>query len=418
MNRISVFLLISYLLVSSPAWSAERNLPWSEFVTRLAAANEELKASERSYQSFEFQSKASYFDDFPQVSAAVSASRDKIEDTVNNNYAVSLTASQNIFAGFLDAGKIAQGNANLHIASANLQSSKAKVSYDLKSAVAGLVYALKNVKLSQSTVQRRELNLRMIQLHFDGGRENKGSLLLSKAYLEDARLDQLQALQDLYVAQAQLAKVLGEEEGDSYSLTDQIPVTEPRSEAELDFKKLVLETPPYKTSLAQEELSKASLTQAESNFYPSLNLQASTSQYGTSWYPDQNKWSVGAVLSFPLFNGGRDYFSTQSTLESLKSSLFTKGSVQKDQLAKLKGAFSSYVQSVQKLKVDQAYVEAAEVRERISRQKYNNGLSTFDEWDIIENDLINRQKNLLVSEKNRVISEAAWEQAQGKGVLL
>ena len=69
------------------------------------------------------------------------------------------------------------------------------------------------------------------------------------------------------------------------------------------------------------------------------------------------------------------------------------------------------------MKVDSAYVEAAEAREKISRQKYNNGLSTFDEWDLIESDLIKRQKSLLLSERDRVVAEAAWEQVQGKGVL-
>jgi hypothetical protein len=42
---------------------------------------------------------------------------------------------------------------------------------------------------------------------------------------------------------------------------------------------------------------------------------------------------------------------------------------------------------------------------------------SFEDWDRIENDLIQRQKTVLQSQRDRVTAEAAWEQAQGKGVI-
>ncbi|MGZ3696004.1 MAG: TolC family protein, partial [Bdellovibrionota bacterium] len=67
--------------------------------------------------------------------------------------------------------------------------------------------------------------------------------------------------------------------------------------------------------------------------------------------------------------------------------------------------------------VDQGFRDAATVRAEIARTKYNNGLQTFEDWDTIENDLITRQKAYLQSKRARVTAEAAWEQAQGIGVL-
>ncbi len=404
--------LLVLSLCTSSVFGADKDLSWSEFVTRAKENNEELLSAQRDLQSSEYSVKGSYYNYLPQVSASASASRGGTED----DYGVTLTATQNVFSGFSDAGKVAQNKANYDLARTSLQSTQAKVSYDLKSAVADLVYAQNYVKLAKGIIDRRELNLKMVQLRFDGGRENKGSLLLSKAYLEDARLDYLQATQELSVAQSRIAKTLGEEDVNSYILNGKVPVTIP-SETKPDFQKLVLDTPVYKAATAQEDVSKASVTQSESGFYPSLNLSATTGKSGPSWFPDQESWSVGASLSMPIFNGGRDYFSTRRSLESLKASTLTKSSTLKDQLVKLKDTYVSYVQAVQKLKVDGAYVEAAEAREKISRQKYNNGLSTFDDWDLIESDLIKRQKSFLQSERDRVVSEAAWEQVQGKGVL-
>ena len=39
------------------------------------------------------------------------------------------------------------------------------------------------------------------------------------------------------------------------------------------------------------------------------------------------------------------------------------------------------------------------------------------DWDIIENDLINRQKAYLQTKRDRISAEASWEQTQGKGVF-
>lgn len=406
--------LITFLTISSLASGAERSMTWTDLVARTKSSNEDIQATERNLQSSVDSVKGSYYDYFPQISASVSDTRGT--DTTDQ-YGVALTATQNIFAGFNDAGKIAQSKANLDIARATYQTTYAQVSLDLKTAVAGLIYAQNYIKLSQETIERREFNLKMVQLQFDSGRENKGSLLLSKAYLEDSRLDNLQAKQDLAVAQSRLAKVLGDEEKNTYILSGQVPVANPPEDGTLDFEKLVLDTPAYKNAMAQEDLAKATLTQTESNFYPSLNLTASTGQYGANWYPDQNRWSAGLALSIPLFNGARDYFNTRGAIESLKATTLSKSSTLKDQVVKLKDAYNDYVQAVQRLKVNGSYLEAAQVREKVSRQKYNNGLSTFDDWDIIESDLIKRQKDYLTTERDRIIYEATWEQVLGKGVL-
>jgi outer membrane protein TolC len=86
-------------------------------------------------------------------------------------------------------------------------------------------------------------------------------------------------------------------------------------------------------------------------------------------------------------------------------------------LVRLKQAWAGYVESEEKLKVDQAFLEAAVLRAEIARSRYNNGLMSFEDWDRIENDLIQRQKTVLQSQRDRVTAEAAWEQAQGKGVI-
>lgn len=129
------------------------------------------------------------------------------------------------------------------------------------------------------------------------------------------------------------------------------------------------------------------------------------------------RWSFGVTLSLPLFNGGKDLYTTQSASSLLRAAYFNQAHVDRTLLAKLQQLSASYEEAVQQLAVDQDFVQAAQVRAEIGRQKYNNGLLNFEDWDTIESDLIVRQKNVLQGQRDRIVNEAAWEQALGKGVL-
>jgi outer membrane protein TolC len=157
---------------------------------------------------------------------------------------------------------------------------------------------------------------------------------------------------------------------------------------------------------------------ARADFFPTLSLNGSLGNQGSYLYPDQvDYWKVGVNLSLPLFNGGKDYYSTRSAIEARTAADANRIGVSRDLRAKLEQAFATYRESAAKLQVDASFREAALVRAEIARRQYNNGLSTFTDWDLIESDLIARQKNYLQSRRDRVLSEAAWDQAQGIGAI-
>ena len=63
------------------------------------------------------------------------------------------------------------------------------------------------------------------------------------------------------------------------------------------------------------------------------------------------------------------------------------------------------------------FLKAAEVRSEIARAQYQNGLLSFEDWDLIENDLIDKQKAMLTSQRDAVVARAAWEKMLGTGVI-
>jgi len=415
-KTIAVFIL--GLVLSAPAHA--ELLTWQACVARAAQNNPELRAAQENLRSSEFQTKAAASGFLPDLSAAVNYT-DQNTPTATTTfstitpYSASVTATQNLFAGFQDQAKVAQGRANQDVAQANLDATKAKVSFDLKSAFAGLLYAQDYLKLTENIIQRRTENMQLVELRFEGGWENKGSLLLSKASLSQAELDHLQAQHALQVAQQQLANVLGESRTDDIRITGGIPLAQP--DTAFDLRQLAEQTPNHRQAIGQEQAASAGVTLSRSQLYPSLNLTGTASRVGDSWFPDRDSHSMGVSLSIPLYSGGRDYYGTKSAVSNLSAASYNRERVDQQLLAQLRQAYTTYVEAVQQLNVNLAFVEAATARAEIARNKYNNGLLSFEDWDIIENDLIVRQTALVLSQRNRVTTEAAWEQAQGKGVI-
>src|SRR5207245_1811706 len=110
-----------------------------------------------------------------------------------NRYTATLSGSENLFNGMQDLGKVRQAEFNSASAKATLDADRAKISFDLKSAYQGMIYAKEYEQFTAEIIKRREANLNMVKLLFQSGQENKGSLLLSQAYLEQAKYEEMQS---------------------------------------------------------------------------------------------------------------------------------------------------------------------------------------------------------------------------------
>lgn len=402
------------------------SLSWNQCVELLRQNNAEYKAAEWTYRSTEAQELGAASGFYPSLAGALNYNQTKNStagetfpsSTVSgSSYSASLSLSQNLFAGLKDSYKTSQARANSRVAQAQFQISKAKISNDFINAYQNYLTSLESQKLAQNIVQRRQDDLRMVQLRFESGRENKGSALLSQAYLEQAQYELMQARHATELSQISLAYFLGVPSEDINRVSDPVPShVDPRET--VNFEELANQTPEHQQILATVDANLAGIGVARSNFFPSLSLTGTVGRNGPDFFPDQtDRWSVGASISIPLFDGGRDVSAVQAATATRNSSLSHRQTVDQDTVTSLKQAYQKYLESIEKLKVDETFQKAALVRAEVARSQYNNGLISFTDWDQIENDLITRQKSYLQSKKDRVLSESAWKQAQGQGVL-
>lgn len=392
-------------------------LHWSDALQLLKKNNLDYQsaiATFKSTESLELGAQQGYW---PSVYGSLGYNQSQTFNASDNstNYTASLNLSQSLFAGLRDYYKSSQASANTRIALATLQTSLAKISNTYVLAYQNLIYSQKYVALTENILSRRKENLRLVELRFESGRENRGSVYLSEAYLAQAKYENLQARQSLELSRTTLAHALGTDEEQVFKLTDPIPMNEPPSQ--VSYEDLATVTPAYKQALASVDSNVAAIGVSRSSFFPSLNFTGSVGNTSQTFSPKADRWNVGATITIPLFDGWKDMSSVQSAAYTKEASSFQKKSVDQQQMEALKQAHQKFIQVTEKLKVDESFQKAALTRSEIARQQYSNGLINFTDWDLIENDLIARQKNFLQSQNDRVIGEANWNLARGAGVL-
>lgn len=358
----------------------------------------------------------------PEVSLSLGGSRSD-EDidgepptTPGEGYTAAATAKQNLFAGFRDYANLRQAKYNTQAVDANLRIIKARISFELKSSYQSLMYAKEFNKLTQDIIRRRQDNMRLVELRYENGRENKGSLLLAKAYYTQAQYDDLVARNSQLSSRANLARAIGIDEGENFDIEGEIPILPPPERGNMHL--LATQTPEHQQAIAQAEAADFGVVASRSTFFPNLDITAEVKKSDTHIFPErQDNWSVGFNLTYPLFRGFGDISRIRNASHAASQAYVNRVSVDRLLLAKVTGAYNNFVEAVARFELNRAFKDATQVRAEIARNKYNNGLLTFEDWDVIESDLINRQKDYLSSLRDRTIAEAAWEQALGQGVI-
>ncbi len=419
--RFLHFSLIASLSFATSASFADSlsALSWDDARELAARSNSTLLAGRETVEQARYNYQAARATYWPTISGSAGYSRsdsDSREGGPSDSTSLGLSAQYNLFSGFADRARVEQTEAALNRALADWQGTQADVSASLRRAFLRLLYAQQRVDLSKSIAARRQQNLDLVQLRFDSGSENKGSLLRAKAVTSQANAEVEQATRSIAVQQRELSNALGQDPTDSWIVRGEWAHAAP--DADPLWADLMRNTPAVRAAQANLESSKAAVQLARGSIYPSLALRAGIDRSGEEWPPDNDAWSVGATLSVPLFTGGQNINKLSSAQAALRQSEAQLHSAEQAALLDLESAWTNLRDAQQRRDVQAAFLDAAEVRAEIAREQYANGLLSFQNWDQIEDELTSSQQSLLTSDRDAAIAAAEWDRVRGISTLV
>jgi outer membrane protein TolC len=424
-GRLRTLITAVCLLAAVRAYAQTSDLTWDQCVKEAEENNRDLKVAEQTVKASDDTHIASLGQWFPQISLGTTLSRTGPDPSIagalsDPNYVpgatVGITAQETIFSGFKDFAAVDLANAQLDIARAQLTQAKAQLSHDLKTNFYQLLYNQKQIKLLISIRDRDKANVDLVQMNFSGGTDNKGSLMVAQAAVEQDNYNIDQAKRGLRVAQKQLDQVLGRNPMEEISVDGDFDVPQ-LSESLPNFAELTNETPAHLQAVAQYHSADSTYVTARGAFFPTLTANAGLNGTGASYDTMAAGWNATLSLTFPLFTGGHDLFTLKSAEESKQGAEDTLQSTDLKTESLLESAYAAYLNAAQQNKVQQFQVKAAQTQEEIAKAEYLNGLLIFQNWNQIETNLTNQQNAELSGLLSIKTAEANWELTEGKGVI-
>jgi len=349
----------------------------------------------------------------PQISTEVrqSTSNSPLNNTTNTS-AYGITAQQLLFDGLKTPYDIAAAAKNVKSAQYNYDVTSSDIRLRLRTAFAGLLKAQELLTITDDILMRRKQNADLVGLLYEGGREHRGSLLTAQANLAQAEFDVTQARRTLDVAQRQLSKELGRAALRPIRVTGGLESINQKPERP-NFEALAANNPSLEALVTKKEAARFGLKSAKAEFFPQIFANASAGKTDTDWPPHNDEWMVGVTLTFPLFEGGRRWAEVSKARSVLNQSQADERSGRDGVILSLEQAWTAWQNSMDTVAVQEKFLQATEERSKITRAQYANGLISFDNWTIIEDNLVQAQKAFLEAQAAAVIAEAQWIQAQG-----
>lgn len=390
-----------------------RELTWEQALSEARQNNPSIKRSAETLNQARLAYSNAYANFMPNVSASAGASQSKSDTSdLQRSYSLGLNGSLSLFAGFADYAEIKTKQADLKIAEANYRRSLADMVYELKYSFVNLLWAQEMQAVAEKILGQRTQNFGLVQLKYDSGTEDKGSLLRVEADKDQAAYDYERAKRAVKTAAIRFLKAMGSDEIDGVTVKGDLSASGAPTDAPL--YQLVENTPEYLSSKLSMEKSDYLLVSARSWLYPDLSLSGGINRTGQEWMPDKNSWNLGLSLSYNLFNGGRDVNSLRSSASQKASAMQALRETRQQLAFAVNSALNSFIDAVNYVSVSDKYLKASAEQSKVTTAKYINGLASYSDWYNVENDYINSMRSLLNAKRDALLQEANFNKTLGR----
>jgi outer membrane protein TolC len=410
-----VFVALQLFAFMPTAFAAPvETLDWAQCLTEAAGHHPDRRSAAEKVRQSEAQRDMVRGGLLPSVSASAGGERSgSSAAAARGAWSYGVNASQLLFDGAKTSSQVKSATETVKASMFNQDQVSVSSRYALRTAFVQLLTAQKQVALAVEISVKRRQNLRLIALLYNSGAENIGSLSKAQADLAEAEFEVSQAKRGLELAQVVLGTQLGRMSFGAICVTGQFTASE-QTRMSPDFERIVLDNPSYRNLAAQKDAAGYSLQAARSAFMPSVSLSTG---FGNSafrqLFPDRTDWQTVVNLSVPIYAGGYGKAGVAKARAVVNQLSADEESLYLSLMRSVEQAWKSFVDASEYVYVQKKYLAAASERARIADAQYSAGLVSFNEWIIIEDNLVSAKKSFLNAQSNLLIAEAAWVQAKG-----
>ena len=422
MKKIFIILL-SLSLFSQPSYA----VTLSEALLEAYKNNPELNAERENIKVSKEDLNISKSEFLPSLKLSSSRSKESTTKLTNRSGANvsstdvdpetrSIVIEQTLFQGFAGIAAFEKNKIGLNLAEAKLLKREQETIYKAIEAYTGLMSTMEKLDINKKNVKLYENTVETAQARLERGQITLSDLAQSESSLAGAQAKFIQAKNDEVTAKLVYEKVIGSITNvNSLSKDSDIDLKIPNSLNEA-IKISKKNNPDLIIAKLEYEQSEKDVKIAAADLSPSatLSLKSSKTDDLSSSYDEQDKETITATISWPLFKGGKNIASLRKSKNQKNIKKFLFDNAIKSNDTNVASAWSSLQSSKSLLNSIKLQVQAAEIANEGITEEYESGLGRST-LDVMQSNsiLLNSKISLANSERNYLLSQFSLLQSVG-----
>lgn len=381
---LTIFLLCLITVANAQIIKPKQELSLQECIDLTLQNNPSLAAAQSGVQaqySKVWQSRSSYL---PQVNANASYSLSDNENEGGfkgkaDSYSSAISATQLIY-DFGKTGNTIDVQKNTYFASIeDTKNLTNNTVYNLKKAFYGVVSAKESKEVFIQSVEQYQEQLKRAQAFYSVGTRPKIDVTTAQVNLNNAKLNLIKADNALQIAYHTLLNVMGIYQAVpdfSVKSENNIPKYEITAQEALD--NAMQNRPDLASSRLRLDSARMNVTLAKTGYAPSLNANANYGWAGGN-FPLYDRWSVGAGVSVPIFNGFSTYNKVQEAGSNLVTAYHNLTEAEQKILLEIKTAYLNFHEASSRIPVADLSREQAKENYQLAVGRYTVGVGNYIE---------------------------------------
>lgn len=382
--------LVALMLAVFPSAAQTRNEPVQlsadQAVKMAMEKNRTIKALDHQLKGADYSVKSAATNLLPHIALNGSYTRLGMDDEMkllsggnDNSYSIGMQIQQPVFTGFATLNGLHSARVSRAVQESGNETVKQTIRYAVLQIYWGLVNLQKSQTVASEAVRQLEELTSNQEAMMEQGMATEHDYLLTKASLEQARMNELNVKKSISSMKREFAVLLGIPVSTEIALTDTSAALQARvvTNADSVVQAALHKRPDLQETASQVELTELGVKIAQSALYPTLSAGFSYSNAR----PDQlrrdqwsDNWAVSAQLNFTLWDWGNRNFQIRKAKEQQFSVMELledkKATVEKEVL----DAYFDVEQSSKELEVAELLVGAREKAYEASLAKHSEGV--------------------------------------------
>jgi len=331
-----------------------------------------------------------------------------------SNYNTRLSVVQPIFNGGKEYISRTQAKLAKGASVQDRERARQETIYNVIKAYYGLLLAKEYNKVAFQSLETSEANVKLAEARYKAGAVLQSDLLRAKVQYAEVKEMVTRSDNNIRLAGAGLNFAMGMPQGTEYEIAGTLAAQELTADVNAEIGEAEEKRPDLIAMNLNRQNTEKSVTQARTDYLPSLNLMGQV-----DWNSDRiagedaKSWAVMAVLQWNLFDGlvtrskVKEALATSSRMKFLEEQ--TRSAVQ----LQVREAYYNFTASLDRIAATASSVQEAEEGLRIVQKRYETGMTAFVDVLGAESALIRARTNALQALYDNNIFQAELKLAKG-----